>query len=96
MKPVDFRVLVESGEESVDVDAGHDDLRDQELNVQLKLKETLLWFNRENYGNLLCFGFSTIIFRNLFLYSHFHLNIFVLRFNGAVENLQNMERLYDK
>ena len=42
MKPVDLRVLVESGEESVDVDAGHDDLRDQELNVQLELKETFL------------------------------------------------------
>jgi hypothetical protein len=63
VKPVDFRFLVESGEESVDVDAGHDDLRDQELNVQLKLKETLLWFNRENDLNLLCFGFSfNIIF----------------------------------
>ncbi len=42
VKPVDFRVLVESGEESVDVDAGHDDLRYEELNIQLKLKETFL------------------------------------------------------
>jgi hypothetical protein len=62
VKPVDFRVLVESGEESVDVNAGHDDLRDQELNVQLKLKETLLKLRRENDRNLLCFGFSFFIF----------------------------------
>jgi hypothetical protein len=80
VKPVDFRLLVESGEESVDVNAGHDDLRDQELNVQLKLKETLLKLRRENDRNLLCFGFSFFIFsQSVFcMYNYFHLNVFVL------------------
>ena len=42
VKPVDPGFLVEPGEDSVDVDAGHYHLGDQELNVELELEETLL------------------------------------------------------
>ena len=42
VKPVDPRILVEAGEEPIDVHAGHDHLRDQELDVQLELEETFL------------------------------------------------------
>jgi hypothetical protein len=44
------------------------------------LKETLLKLRRKNDWNLLCFGFSFIIFsQSVFcMYNHFHLNVFVL------------------
>lgn len=49
VEPVDPRVLVESSEDPVDVDAGHDHLRDQELNVKFELQETFLKDRIKNF-----------------------------------------------